>query len=375
MPSETFPHYRGAALSRLSAIEWSSRLKIWQERLEIMDERANRPLMRAGLVLKFPRRPHQLTESITPLDGIFTLAHFGIPESDGSPGEWTIEVDGMVQRPIRLTLDDLRRRPKRTVVSVHECAGNPLKPKQAVRAVANLVWSGPGLREILDEAGMDRAARFIWSYGIDYGEFGGLRSESYLKDLPLERVAMGDVILAYEMNGEPLTVEHGAPVRLFVPGYYGTNCVKWLRRMTLVDRRADGPLTTVFYNDAAPRSRVTGRDAAPRPVWEIAPESVIVAPAPRTEIRAGEPFEIWGWAWAARGVARVEVSTDSGATYDRASLAARQNWSWQRFAYEWTPVVEGAVTLAARATDCDGVMQPGVGARNSIHKVGVRVRG
>jgi DMSO/TMAO reductase YedYZ molybdopterin-dependent catalytic subunit len=351
-------------------------VEIWRERFEIMDERANRPSMRPGLVLKFPRRAHQLTESITPLDGIFTLAHFSIPDIDpnGSASGWTIEVDGMVHRQIRLTLDDLMRRPKRTVLSVHECAGNPLKPKQAVRAVANLVWGGADLKEILDEAGIDPAARFIWSYGVDHGEFGSLRCESYLKDLPLERVAAGDVILAYEMNGEPLTVEHGAPVRLFIPGYYGTNSVKWLRRMTLADRRADGPLTTVLYNDAAPRSRSAGRDSAPRPVWEIAPELIIVAPAPKTEIRAREPLEIWGWAWAARGVARVEVSIDGGATYARANLAARQNWSWQKFTYEWRPKVAGAVTLASRATDCDGVTQPRAGARNSIYKVGVHVR-
>jgi sulfane dehydrogenase subunit SoxC len=341
-----------------------------------MDEGAKRPPMRAGLVLKFPRRAHQLTESVTPLDGIFTLAHFGIPDIDPntSPGAWAIQVDGMVRRPLRLTLDDLLRRPKRSVLSVHECAGNPLKPKQAVRAVANLVWSGAGLSEILDEAGIDPAARFIWSYGIDYGEFGGLRSESYLKDLPLDRVAMGDVILAYEMNGEPLTLEHGAPVRLFIPGYYGTNSVKWLRRITIADRRADSPLTTVLYNDRPPRSRSSGADRAPRPVWEIAPESIIVAPAPGTELRACEPFEIWGWAWAAKGVARVEVSTDGGDTYDCASLAARQSWSWQKFTYAWTPISEGAVTLASRATDCDGAIQPRLAARNSIYKVAVCVK-
>jgi len=364
-------------LSGLGGVESNSRLKIWRERFEIMDERADRPAMRTGLVLKFPRRAHQLTESITPLDGTFTLAHFGIPEIDpnGSPRGWTIEVDGMVRQPIRLTLDYLMRRPKRTVVSVHECAGNPLKPKQAVRAVANLVWGGAGLREILDEAGINPAARFIWSYGVDHGEFGGLQSESYLKDLPLERVGAGDVILAYEMNGEPLTVEHGAPVRLFIPGYYGTNNVKWLHRMTIADRRADGPLTTLLYNDAGPRSRSAGRVSAPRPVWEIAPESIIVAPAPSTEIREREPFEIWGWTWAARGVARVEVSIDGGATYVRANLAARQDWSWQKFTYEWRPDAAGAVTLASRATDCNGVTQPRAGARNSIYKVVVRVKG
>ncbi len=341
-----------------------------------MDATAGRPAMRhTGLVIKFPRKPHELLKSVTPLDGIFTLAHFGIPDIDtnGSMGGWTIEVDGMVRRPIRVTFDELLRRPKRTVVSVHECAGNPFKPKQAVRGVANVAWSGVDLGEILDEAGIDPAARFIWSYGVDRGEFGKVRSEFYWKDLPIERVAAGGVTLAYEMNGERLTLEHGAPIRLFIPGYYGTNCVKWLRRITVADRRADGPLTTVFYNDSPPRSRTANRPAAPRPVWEIAPESMIVSPAPDTELRAGQPVEIWGWAWASRGVANVDVSFDGGATYDSAGLAPRQNWSWQRFSYNLVPDVEGTVALASRATDSEGVTQPKAGARNSIYKVSVRV--
>jgi sulfane dehydrogenase subunit SoxC len=333
------------------------------------------PMGHKGLVLKFPRRPHQLLESITPLEGIFTLAHFGIPDIDpnASPTAWIIDIDGMVQRPLKLTLADLMRRPKRTVFSVHECAGNPLKPKQAARVVANLSFGGADLKEILDEAGVDPAARFLWSCGIDHGDFGGIRTDSYLKDLPIERIAAGDVILAYEMNGEPLTDEHGAPVRLFIPGYYGTNSVKWLRRITAANHRADSPVTTVLYNDAPRRSRTAASPAAPRPVWEIAPESVIVSPAPGAEVRLGKPLEIWGWAWSSKGIARLEVSVDGGATYDRASLAPRQNWSWQQFLYRWRPEAVGPVTLASQAIDFDGARQPKSAARNSIYKVEVRV--
>jgi sulfane dehydrogenase subunit SoxC len=250
--------------------------------------------------------------------------------------------------------------------------GSRFKPKQAVRGVANLSWSGVDLGEVLGEAGVDPAAHFLWSYGVDHGEFGKMQSNFYLKDLPIERVAAGGVMLAYEMNGEALTLEHGAPVRLFIPGYYGTNCVKWLRRMTVADRRADGPLTTTFYNDRPHRSRAADRSAAPRPVWEIAPESVIASPAPETELPVGEPAEIWGWAWASRGIAKVDVSFDGGATYAAADLAPRQNWSWQRFSCEWRPDVEGPVVLASRATDSEGVTQPRAGARNSIYKVGIR---
>lgn len=340
-----------------------------------MKAMTDRPAMgHKGLVIKFPRRPHELLESVTPLEGIVTLAHFGIPNIDTneSMGGWALEVDGMVRRPMHLRFDELLRRPKRTVVSVHECAGNPLKPKQALRGVANVVWSGVDLGEILDEAGIDPTARFIWSDGVDHGEFATNQCSSYLKDLPVERVASGGVLLAYEMNGEPLTLEHGAPVRIFIPGYYGTNCVKWLRRITVADRRADGPMTTTLYNDR-PRSRTTNRPAAPRPVWEIAPESVIANPAPETELRVGEPAEIWGWAWASRGIAKVDVSFDDGATYAAAHLERRQDWSWQRFSCQWDPHIEGPVVLASRATDSEGVTQPKAGARNAIYKVVIRV--
>jgi sulfane dehydrogenase subunit SoxC len=341
-----------------------------------MDALADRPVMRqAGLVIKVPRRPQELLESITPVDGTFTLAHFGIPDIDtnASIDGWAIEIDGMVRYPVRFTLDELLRRPKRTVISVHECAGNPFKPKQAVRGVANISWSGVDLREILDEAGVEPSARFIWSYGVDHGRFGKIQSDFYLKDLPIERVATGGVMLAYEMNGEPLTLEHGAPVRLFIPGYYGTNCVKWLRRMTIADRRADGPMTTVLYNDAPLRSRTLNHPALRRPVWEIAPESVIVSPVPEAELPFGQPIEIWGWAWASRGVANVEVSFDGGATCASANLAPRQDWSWQRFSCKWSPDIEGPVTLASRAMDSEGATQPRTGARNSIYKVKIRV--
>ncbi len=329
-------------------------------------------MLQKGLVIRFPRRPHQLTETATPLDGIFTLAHFGIPEIE--PRLWTIRIEGMVQRPLVLSVEELMRRPKRTVVSVHECAGNPLKPTEAFRAVANVAWSGADLREILDEATVDSAARFVWSYGVDHGEYEGTQNASYLKDLPLERAMAGEVLLAYEMNGEPLTIEHGAPVRLFIPGFYGTNNVKWLYRIEIADRRADSPMTTVLYNDALPSaSRGNSAGKSARPVWEIAPESVIVAPPPNAELPVGQAVQIWGWAWASRGVARAEVSTDGGATYQRAKLDGRAQWSWQRFSYDWVPVSAGTVAISCRATDSDGVTQPSHGARNSVHETVVSV--
>jgi sulfane dehydrogenase subunit SoxC len=174
------------------------------------------------------------------------------------------------------------------------------------------------------------------------------------------------------LNGEPLPVENGFPVRLFIPGWYGTNSVKWLYRMTLADRRADGLFTTKYYNDAVATS---SGDTTPSrlPAWAIAPESVIVAPAPDEGLRLGKSVEIWGRAWAAAGIRSVEVSPDGGRSWQAATVEPREQWSWQRFSCPWRPRTAGIVTLACRATDLAGATQPPTGARNEIHTVAVTV--
>ena len=147
--------------------------------------------------------------------------------------------------------------------AVHQCCGSPLEPNVPTRRVTNVRWGGVDLAALLDELEIDPRARFLWSYGLDGGDFAGTSCDWFVKDLPLERLAAGDVLLAYELNGAPLPAEHGFPVRLVVPGYYGTNSVKWLWRLHLAEHRADGPFTTVFYNDSA-RARRTSRPACRR---------------------------------------------------------------------------------------------------------------
>jgi sulfane dehydrogenase subunit SoxC len=320
-----------------------------------------------------PLKPHQLTESVTPTQDLFVLAHLGVARVD--PATWSLTIDGLVRRPRSYTLDELKRYPKREVQSVHKCVGSPLALQTPTRRVANVVWGGVDFKTILDEAGVDESARYVWSYGLDYGAFPpgeGPRSEAYQKDLTLERVEAGAVLLAYELNGEPLPAEHGFPVRLVVPGWYGTNSVKWLYRLTLADRRADGPFTTTFYNDALPTSP---GDPAPRtkPVWEVEPESVIVAPAPDERVQIGKPIEIWGRAWAPKGIDTVEVSVDGGRTWYSACVGPREQWSWQRFSLTWHPTEAGSFTIACRATDSAGASQPPTGARNEIHTIDVVV--
>jgi DMSO/TMAO reductase YedYZ molybdopterin-dependent catalytic subunit len=313
-------------------------------------------------------RPHEMRDAVTSTEALFVLAHLGVPRVDRA--RWSLVVDGLVGEARTFRFDDLKARPKRTVEAVHQCVGNPLEPEVPTRRVANVRWSGVDLAALLDELDVDPRARFLWSYGLDGGEFAGETCDWYVKDLPLQRLEAGDVLLAYELNGAPLPAEHGFPVRLVVPGYYGTNSVKWLWRLHLAEHRAEGLFTTRLYNGGREAGEnAAGHSPPGRPAWAIAPESIIVAPAPGGVVPAGETVEIWGWAWAFRGVAAVEISVDGGRTYTRAKLEEPRGWTWQRFSLPWRPLARGKAVLSVRAFDPDGVGQSPAGASNAIHAV------
>ena len=312
---------------------------------------------------RVPLEPHQMRDAITAQRDLFVLAHVGIPRFD--IGAWTLRVTGLVRQSATLSFDQLRQMPKVEVESFHQCAGYPANPTIATRRLGNVIWGGVDLGAFFDKLGVANDARFVWAYGLDRGDYEGVRAEPYVKDCPLDRIAGGGVLLAYEINGEPLDPEHGFPLRLVVPGFYGTNSVKWLTRLHLADRRADGPFTTQLYNDHV--------DGGTRPVWEVAPESVIVSPAPDEAVVGTQPMEIWGWAWADGGVAMVEVSTDNGASWREAALAGQRGWAWQKFRIAWMPERNGEATLMSRATSTRGEVQPAAGWRNCIYAVSVTV--
>lgn len=321
------------------------------------------------LVRRVPLEPHQYVDPFTKQSDIFVLAHFGIPRFDAQ--SWSMEIAGLVHAPRTLTFEDIRRLPKREIQTFHQCAGFPRKYWVPTRRVSNAVWAGADLKTLLDEIGLLPEARFLWSYGMDHGRFDDVSAPCYLKDMPLERLERGDVILAYEVNGEPLDAEHGYPVRLMIPGYYGTNSVKWLSRMQIASSRADGPFTTALYNDPVDPN-AENPYAETRPVWEVKPESLIVSPAPETTI-ASPSVEIWGWAWADGGVALVEVSVNSGANWQRAELDEQVERSWQKFRYTWKPQTYGETVLISKATGKNGITQPLANARNAAYNVQVTV--
>lgn len=321
----------------------------------------------AGFHRRIPLTPDRLVEPITPARDLIVLCHLGVPQLEAE--SWSLAIDGLVERPLRLTLADLERYPITRIEAVHQCAGSPLEPRVPTRRVGNVVWGGVRLATVLAEAGMRPEARFVWSRGADWGAFQGVESEAYLKDLPLAR-ALDDALLAFELNGRALSAEHGYPVRLVVPGYFGTNSVKWLQRMTLADRRAGGPFVTRWYND--PVLDAEGRETgATAPVWSLHPEALIVAPAPAAHLPRGVPATVWGWAWGDQPIAHVEIGVSGSGYWQPARIEPRRSRAWQQFSADWTPTRPGPARLAARATDAAGATQPAAGWRNAIHTIDV----
>jgi DMSO/TMAO reductase YedYZ molybdopterin-dependent catalytic subunit len=319
-------------------------------------------------IRRIPLAPHQMHDRLTRVDDAIVLCHLGLPRITRE--DWSLSIDGVCARPRTLSFADLMGYEKVSVTSVHQCAGSPMAPSEPTQRVCNVTWAGARLADILAECEPRPTARFVWSTGADYGEFSGVSVEAYVKDLPVNRVK-SDALVAYEMNGAPLAPEHGFPARLVVPGFYGTNSVKWLTRMTLAAARAPGPFTTRWYNDPVDddRASASGRTM---PVWAIAPQSVIVAPAPDATISASKAIEIWGWAWADSGVSQVDVRVNGG-DWQPAQLEPASGRAWQRFTLSWAPVERGATTLASRATTASGECQPTSGRRNAIYRVSVNV--
>ena len=315
--------------------------------------------------------PHELTERITPVDKMFTTSTLGIP--DVSADDWSLEITGLVDTPVSYSFVDLKALAKRTIETVYVCSGNPKKPTVPLRRASNVQWTGVDLAELLTGLGIDEAATHIWSYGLDYG---GEEDEDdgemphYVKDMPISRLDEGDVLIAYELNGEPLTKKNGFPARLVIPGYYGTNSTKWLCRLELMDRRPDSYQTTVVYNDpdydADPSGKIT------KPVWRLAPESIFVSHEKKCEIPK-QATELWGWAWSSCSAEWVDVSVDGGESWERADLEPSEGRAWQRFSYNWEPTGPGEYDVRCRTQDVGGAIQPLDNARNSVQSIVITV--
>jgi DMSO/TMAO reductase YedYZ molybdopterin-dependent catalytic subunit len=308
--------------------------------------------------------PDRLGARVTQTTDTYVIGHLGIAQV--AAVDWSLQVDGLVGTVLQVSLPQLRALPSVTVTAVLECFGNPLEPTIPVRRAANVRWRGIPVRALLDAAGVRPGASTVWARGLDSGQFDGIDCACYLKDLPLATVAERGII-AYEMNGEPLTREHGFPARLFVPGYFGTNNVKWLAALTLADQRPAHLFTTRLYQRAEP-----GADR-PVPVRDLDVSSLITSPSEGQAMRPGT-VTIRGWAWGAVPVTAVDIAVNDG--WQPAELEPRDSgdFAWQQFSAD-VRLEPGDYRILARATDRRGRVQPQAGARNQVHAVSLRVRG
>jgi DMSO/TMAO reductase YedYZ molybdopterin-dependent catalytic subunit len=325
---------------------------------------------------------------MTPVGLHYLLTHYDIPEVDSAT--WRLEVDGLVEEPLSLSLEDMRARPAVETAVTMECAGNGrahvephvVSQPWLLEAVGTARWRGTPVAGVLQEAGVRDGAAEVLFTGLDRGVEGD-EEQSYARSLPLEEALAGEAILAYEINGVPLPPQHGFPLRLLVPGWYGMTSVKWLSRITVLDAPFDGYQMRHSY-----RLRQE-EDEVGKPLSRIQVRALMVPPGipeflSRARVVPAGECEIDGRAWSGDAeIARVEVSTDGGESWAEAEVerSSLGRWAWRRWRFVWV-ATPGEYELCCRARDSAGNVQPleppwnvGGYANNAVQRVPVTVAG
>lgn len=294
----------------------------------------------------------ELTGTITPADLHFQRHHNGIPAID--PERYTLTVHGLVDRPTTFTLEDLRRFPAVTRVHFVECAGNgraayrtpkrEMTPQEVDGLTSNSEWTGVPVATLLREAGARRGATWALAEGGDAAVLS--------RSVPMEKL-LDDALIVYAQNGEPLRQPNGYPVRLLLPGYEGNMCIKWLRRLELIDQPNMSRDETAKYTDPLPNG--TARQFS----FVMDVKSIITAPAYPDTLSGRGWWPIRGLAWSGRGrVVRVDVSTSGGKEWTEARLVGDSlPKAHVRFEHLWRWDGRPA-TLMSRAIDETGAVQP-----------------
>jgi DMSO/TMAO reductase YedYZ molybdopterin-dependent catalytic subunit len=329
-----------------------------------------------------------LRYDVTPVGLHYLLIHYDIPLID--PKTWKLAVTGRVRRELSLSLDDVRARPATTLPVTMECAGNgrarlsprPISQPWLLEAVGTAEWTGTRLRPLLEEAGLEEDAMEVVFAGADRGVEDGME-QAYERSLPLAEALRDELLLAYEINGQPLPPQHGFPVRLVVPGWYGMTQVKWLRRVTVLSEPFGG-----YQNVKKYRLRQT-EDEPGKPLTRMAPRALMVPPGipeflTRSRVVPLGPSSLEGRAWSGRApIVKVEVSADGGETWAAAEVGPpAAPTAWHPWSFRWEPKERGSYVLCCRATDALGDTQPldpswnlGGYANNSVQRIPVTVTG
>jgi len=339
---------------------------------------------------------HMLDDATTPTDRLFIRNNGQIPEAAKEPDKWKFVVDGEVNKPLEVTLGDLKSKYKPvTQRMVLECGGNgrafftpQARGNQWTNGGAGCSeWTGVRVADVLKAAGLKTSAVFSGHYGADPHLSGDTKKDALSRGVPIKKLMDENNLIVWALNGQPLPNIHGGPVRLLIPGWPGSASAKWLTRIWMRDKEHDGPGMAEFSYRVAIKPMVPGEKADPKNfrILESMPvRSIVTSPANGTKLPAGtKQINLRGAAWAGDlTVRRVDISTDFGATWQNAKLEKPKNkYDWQR----WTATVklpsDGYYEIWTRATDSKGAMQPhqagfwnpqGYGG-NPMHRIAVLV--
>lgn len=301
-----------------------------------------------------------LAAAITPQSLFYVRNHMPMPQLD--PSTWQLVVDGAVARRLRLRLSDITSLPQQTLAVTLECAGNGrahmARPAEGIAwqfgATSSAEFTGTPLHVVLEQAGLKPETIEVLFVGADQGEYTAGRLGHFERSLPVDAARQPDILLAWAMNGVPLEPEHGFPLRLVVPGWYGMASVKWLSRISALTKPFQG-----YYQRE--RYIYVGEDGTPdgAPVTRIRVRAVIAQPVDGSHLRRG-PITVKGTAWSGDGpVRRVQVSIDGGQSWlDGETIPPASRYAPTQWHLSWMPLSPGAYTLLARAEDESGSTQP-----------------
>ncbi len=316
-----------------------------------------------------PPRDALADRVLTATDTFYSRNHGPIPQLD--PASWRLRVDGLVDRELVLTLADLQDRfEQRTLVATLQCAGNRRAGLIEVRdipgdepwgpgATSTAEWTGVALADLLTAAGVRPEAQHVAFAAPDVSQLAE-PAQPYGSSIGITKALAGEVLLAWEMNGRPLPAAHGAPVRVVVPGYIGARSVKWAQRITARTEPSDNYFQATAYRllpaEADPTTAGPGDGLS---LGSVALNADILRPDDGATLPTG-PTEVTGYAFAGgdRGIARVDVSLDGGASWVQADLDEQASpWAWRH----WRTTVDlpaGPVDITARAWDTSAAVQP-----------------
>jgi DMSO/TMAO reductase YedYZ molybdopterin-dependent catalytic subunit len=305
--------------------------------------------------------PNQYLRSWITSNKVFFARNQGqIPEKPIPLSDWSLTIEGEVNKPLVLSFDQIYHMPKAIVSNTIECSGNSrslLKTKASgnpwtIGGVGNAVWGGVWLKEVFDRAELKSTARHVAFEGLDKPL--GSAQIQFVRSIPIEK-ALSSSLLAYEMNGEPLPLKHGYPLRALALGWTGANCVKWLHKITVLDQPFEG-----FYMDKVYRKFQKGQDPITgEVVTGINLKSIITQPEQSEKLGAGL-ITVLGAAYAGEaGVERVVISVDNGKTWHAATfIGPEEPYAWRQWQFLWSVKEKGEYTLMSRATDTEGNQQP-----------------